>query len=441
MKAGIFCLPIVMLFLSACGGGSSSNSSETAPVSPVVPKTTQIDNIELDSELVRTQESSVVIECANCLKQDAIYRWEIDGEVVSDSISFTPDFAHLDKTVSVFAQVPSTDGVLSEAVTISKEIVSRKTTITDIRFDSTFIREQQTKVLFECENCLKEQANFSWVMDNAEVGVTDSFIPDFEHLDKTITVTVQVPSVDNILSEPEGIDGDIVSRKTKIDRVEFIEPHMPGQLAEAAFSCEDCLPETISMEWFIDGVSVAEGTSFTPNVENYDKRITIQAQVTSVDRIVSEVFTGDFIKPVPVSGYATVTETFILMSNGELIFDSQAQRGRLEQDKQDFVNVHYDKWVWGALLAEDAQGNFYRYGDSRNFYNAERVTSFEEAKGQIDNVQYFWMDGYGEHVLTEDGRIITWDNTHDDSGNFDFSKPQLSQSELTNCQTSTSRAL
>ncbi|MBU3006217.1 hypothetical protein [Paraglaciecola arctica] len=432
MKTNRFTIAIVALYLSACGGGSSEAPTSPAPVSVI--KTTQITSLSLDTELVREQVSNVVIECDDCLREEATYRWEIGGVVVSDSASFTPNFEHLDKTVSITAQVPSIDNVLSDAVTISEDIVSRKTTIQNLRFDSTFIREHTTTVLFECDDCINEEAQYSWTIDGNEVNDTEGFTPDFEHLDKTISVTVRVPSVDRIITEPDVIEDDIISRKTQVDALVFSTSHMPNQVSTAALDCVDCLPETLAMQWFIDGELVSSDTSFTPNSDNFEEQVSIRAQVTSVDLIVSEVFTEDYVKPVPVSGYTTTSELFVLMSNGELIFKGSSQSDGPEDDQKDFVSVFYERYVWGTLLAEDSQGNYYKFGDDNGLSYTEFGNKFDDIRNLLNSIQDYWVDSYGEHVLTNDGTIITWGNRPEPLANFDFSDAQLAQNELTNVE-------
>lgn len=121
------------------------------------------------------------------------------------------------------------------------------------------------------------------------------------------------------------------------------------------------------------------------------------------------------------------------MSNGEFIFDS-IYGEKPNEEKRDFVNAYYSHHVGGAALAEDVDGQFFKYGDGRNFYSTPRESSFDDIKQKINDVKSYWTDFYGEHVLTGGGKIITWDNTHDDSGNFEYSKAQLSQTELDDVQ-------
>lgn len=303
-------------------------------------------------------------------------------------------------------------------------------TITALSFDSEFVREQETAVSIECENCIKEDAIYRWEIEGVVVSRTNSFIPDFEHLDTSVTVTVQVPSIDKVLSDEESIEVEIVSRKTQIDTLELFGMHTPNSSTEAAFTCENCLTETVLIQWFIDDTIVAEGVLFNPSLENFDKKVTVQAQIESIDKIPSEIISKDFIKPVPLSGNTIGSEVFLLMSNGEFIFYSHDQNNRPEEGKKNFINAFYNKAVWGVVLAEDTNGQYYEFGDVYPFDSLNRESTFEDVAHKISDVIEFWQDDFGFHVLTSDGRVITWYNTRDDSGNFEFSKTQMSQPEL-----------
>lgn len=417
-----------LILVTACSGGDSP-ATDPSPVQQK--KTTQIENLSLSTDLVRGQESKVVFECANCNKDKATYKWEIGSSVVSKTISFVPDFEHLNSAISITVQVPSTDDVLSEPVTISKDLVARTTTITDLSFDSVFVREQETAVSIECENCIKEDAIYLWVVEGVEVSHTNSFIPDFEHLDTSVSVTVRVPSIDKVFSDDKSIENEIVSRKTQVDTLKLSGMHTPNSSTKAIFTCKNCLTETISMQWLIDDNVIAEGVSFSPSLENFDKKITIKAQVESIDKIPSEIVSKNFIKPIPLTGKAMGSEVFVLMSNGELIFNSNDQQNnRPEEGKKDFINAFYQKVVSGIVLAEDSNGKYYEYGDAYPFNSVHKESTFEDVAHKISDVVEFWQDDFGFHVLTADGKVITWYNTRSDSGNFEFSKTQMSQPEL-----------
>ncbi|AUJ69116.1 hypothetical protein [Pseudoalteromonas sp. NC201] len=420
MKLFKYIILITTFLLVACGGSSSSDEPKL---------TTKIEKISLNSELIRGQSTSAIIECVDCLKDKAIYRWEIDNVVVSQSSSFTPDFEHLDKAVVITVQVPSIDQVMSDEVSYQAEVISRKTKIEKISLNSELIRGQSTSAIIECVDCLKDKAIYRWEVDNVIVSQSSSLTPDFEHLDKTVVITVQVPSIDQVMSDEISYQAEIISRKTKVESLELTGKHTPNTTTLADFTCDNCLSETISMQWFIGEKLVATGASFTPDLNNFDKPITIKAKVTSIDNIVSETTSFDFIKPTPISGNIYLSDKYILMSNGELIFDS-SHGIQPEDGKSDFVNAYYGKHVWGTVLAQDTKGKFFKYGDGREFYSHEKESSFEDIKEKINNVKSYWLDFYGEHVLTSDGKVITWDNTLDDSGNFEYSKAQLSQTEL-----------
>jgi hypothetical protein len=304
------------------------------------------------------------------------------------------------------------------------------TQIENLSLDIELVRGQESKVVFECEHCIKEDAIYLWVVDEAEVSTTRSFIPDFEHLDKRVFVTVLVPSIDGILSDEAVIDYEIVSRKTQIDTLELSGIHTPKSNTEAAFTCQNCMKETLSIQWLIDDVLVSDGMSFTPSLENFDKKITVKAQIDSVDKIPSEVISKDFIKPTPLSGYISGSEALVLMSNGELVFDGNSQNNRPNEQNNNFVYAFYEDGLQGTVLAEDSDGNYFEYGGRYLADSTQLESGFADVSHKISNVEQYWHDFFGRHVLTSDGRVITWNNTLDDSGTFEFSKTQLSQPEL-----------
>jgi hypothetical protein len=304
------------------------------------------------------------------------------------------------------------------------------TQIENLSLDTDLVRGQESKVVFECTNCNKDKATYKWEIGSTVVSETISFIPDFEHLDTSVSVTVQVPSIDKVLSDEESIEEEIVSRKTQIDTLELSGMHTPNGNTEVVFTCENCLTETVSIQWLIDDNIVTEGISFSPSIENFDKKVTVQAQIESIDKIPSKVISKNFIKPVPISGNTIGSEVFILMSNGEFIFSSHDQNNKPEEGKKDFVNAFYQKVVWGVVLAEDSDGQYYEYGDAYPFDSIKRESTFEDVAHKISEVVEFWQDDYGFHVLTSAGKVITWYSTRDDSGNFEYSKTQMSQPEL-----------
>ena len=192
----------VSILVNVNGTNGASNALNTKTFS-VLPRETTISNISINDVLVRGQESVAVIECVDCIKEQAIFRWEVDGTIVSNKYSFTPDFEHLDKTIFVYASVPSIDFKLSDEVNTSSHLIPRETEITAINVRADLILGQSTIAEIDCEGCVKNEASFIWRIEDDVVSTSNEFIPNEQSYSKKIEITVTVPSIDRVISEPK----------------------------------------------------------------------------------------------------------------------------------------------------------------------------------------------------------------------------------------------
>ncbi|WP_448550513.1 hypothetical protein [Thalassotalea fusca] len=190
----------ILVNVNGINGAPNASSSKTFSV---LPRETTITNILINDDLVRGQESVAVIECVDCIKEEAIFRWEVDGTIVSNEYSFTPDFEHLDKTIFVYASVPSIDFKLSDEVNTSSHLVPRETEITAINIKGDLISGQNTVAEVDCESCIKNEASFVWKIENAVVSTNNYFVPDEQSYGKKVEIIATVPSVDRVNSQPK----------------------------------------------------------------------------------------------------------------------------------------------------------------------------------------------------------------------------------------------
>lgn len=192
----------VSILVNVNGASGASNSTNTKTFS-VTSRETTIINISITDVLIRGQQSVAVIECVDCIKEQATFRWEVDGTIVSNEYSFTPDFEHLDKTIFVFASVPSIDFELSNEVNTAIHLVPRETEITAINIQGDLISGESTIVEVDCEGCIQGEASFVWKIDNAVVSTDNSFIPDELSYGKKVEIIAKVPSIDRVISQPK----------------------------------------------------------------------------------------------------------------------------------------------------------------------------------------------------------------------------------------------
>lgn len=192
----------VSIIVTVNGANGAPSTTETK-IFNVVSRETTITNISINDALVRGRQSFPIIECVGCIKDQAVFRWEVDGVVVSNEYSFTPDFEHLDKTIFVFASVPSIDFELSDEANTSSHLVPRETEITAINIQGDFIIGQPTIAEVDCEGCIQEESSFVWKIGNTVVSTDNNFIPDELSYGKKIKVIAKVPSIDRVISHPK----------------------------------------------------------------------------------------------------------------------------------------------------------------------------------------------------------------------------------------------
>ena len=192
----------VSILVNVNGANGASNTTKTEKFS-VVPRETIITKISIRDVLVRGQQNVAVIECVDCIKDQAVFRWEVDGAIVSGEYSFTPDFEHLDKEVFVYATVPSIDFELSDEASTSSHLIPRETEITAINIQGDLISDQNTIAEVDCEGCIKNEASFVWKIENAVVSTNNYFVPDELSYGKKVEVIATVPSIDRVDSQPK----------------------------------------------------------------------------------------------------------------------------------------------------------------------------------------------------------------------------------------------
>ncbi|NQY35488.1 MAG: hypothetical protein HRT37_11060 [Alteromonadaceae bacterium] len=331
-------LGLILILLSACGGSSKTQSQNEKP-------TPKIDEILIDGDMVREKTSTVEINCTNCKKDLAEIRWEIDGNIVSNGKTFTPDFKHLDKTVTIFARVPDEDNIWSIETSLKVELISRKTEITQVVLTGQYTPGTSTFATIECEACLKDTASFTWKIE-----------------EKTIS----------------------------------------------------------------------ESGSFVPSLSNFDKKVSVTAQVLSIDKIASEKKLAVFLKPTPVKASISHSDdSYILMSDGELIhYDPKGDTSIDNDNQQNFVDVYFSKYGRTIALAKDSNGKYFEFGDK--LVNGIDRSKFEDIKSQLSTVTSYWTDDFGRHALNSDGKLLSWDTKLTAIDKISYTSSLLSQQKVEN---------
>jgi hypothetical protein len=304
------------------------------------------------------------------------------------------------------------------------------TQIDAIRIDGDMVRERTSIVEIDCTNCKKELAEIRWEIDGTIVSSESTFTPNFEHLDKSVTVWAKVPSVDDIWSLESSLTVELVSRKTKIEQITLSGKHTPGLTTLATIDCENCLMNTASFIWEIEGEIISENETFVPSLNNFDKKVTVTAQVLSIDKILSEQKQSVYLKPTPVKASISQSyDSFILMSDGELIHYDRT--GETPSDsQQNFVDVNFSEYRWGIALAKDSNGEFFEFGD-RTVGGINR-SKFEDIKSQLSTVTSYWADDFGRHALNSDGKLLSWDTNLSVVDKISYPSSLLSQQQIEN---------
>lgn len=386
--------------LISCGGGGEKPTSATIPTVK-----SSIDNIYLDFQLTREVESTVNIECTNCVIESVSYQWEIDGTVVSDTNKFTPQLEHIKKGVSLLVSVNGANGAPNAASTKTFNIDPREATITNISISDALVRGQESFAVIECIDCIQDQAVFRWEVDGVVVSNENSFTPDFEHLDKTIFVFASVLSIDFELSDEASTSSHLVPRETEVIAINIEGDLMLGQSTIAEVDCEGCIKNEASFIWKIESKIVSSDKNFIPDELSYGKKVELIATVPSIDRVISQSQMSTFKRRFVVKALSTNTIDVFLMNDGEIVSRStQYVPNWPEPSDKKFIDIMLAKRLWGNILAKDEEGNYYEFGENLSNSNFK----FEDIKDKLQDVTEYWIDSTGHHALNADNTLISW---------------------------------
>lgn len=283
----------------------------------------------------------------------------------------------------------------------------KKSVITSLALTNELIREQQSSLVIECNNCLVNEAIFRWEMDSVIISNTNSFTPDFEHLGKNITVFAKVPSIDHVMSEEVNISVVVVPRETEIASIDLIGELAFNEISSVTFECDDCLKSGAVIQWFVDDVKVSSLSNLKQTVEIYGKGIEVIVSVPSIDRVMSEPKKALFKRRFVTKTFSNAFMDVFLMNDGELVWRSPNVYSWPDEAENKFIDFQPATARWGNILTLNENGNYNEYGDDF-FLQFGVSTKFEDIKDQLVNVVDYWIDGAGHHALNQNNEVISW---------------------------------
>ena len=400
---------VLITSLVGCGGGSTSTPTVPPPAPPTPdPIVVEINSMQLDTPLTIGATSTLLVECINCEQEQISFQWSIDSLLVSETNHFLPLDEHLNKSVNILVQIPGANGAENVTSVSVYNVIPRQTTINSITLTNALIRGQQTTSIIECDNCLIDEAVFRWEMDGVEISNTNSFTPDFEHLDKTITLFAKVPSIDFAMSDEVEISAHVVPRETQVTAIDLQGELTLGEMSTVTIECDGCIKEEAMVQWFVDGFEVSSQSSLKQTEEYYGKAIEVVASVPSVDLVMSEPQKAKFKRRFVKKAFSSFSMDVFLMNDGELVWRADSTSTWPTASENNFIDFKSaEHGFWGSVLALDENGIYHEFGE--NFYsNFDVSTKFEDIQGQLGVVVDYWIDGAGHHALNQSHEVISW---------------------------------